>query len=144
MMTLTFDVTLFRQQFPVFANPTTFPDAMLQMYWDMATCQISNCNYGYLNGDCRQLALNLLTAHLTAISVLVANGQTPGIVTNATIDKISVALKAPETRNAWLWWLNTTPYGQQLLALLLAKGVGGFYVGGLPETTAFRKIGGIF
>lgn len=144
MTTLTFDVTLFRQQFPAFADPTAFPDAQLQMYWDMATCFMSDEDYGWLNGACRQLALNMMTAHLTATSVLIANGQTSILVQGATIDKVTVTLKPPETPNEWRWWLNTTPYGMQLLTLLSANSVGGFYIGGLPELAAFRRIGGIF
>ena len=144
MAILTFDVALFRQQFPAFANVTTFPDVMLQMYWDMATCYISDSDYGWLSGTCRQLAINLMTAHLTAISVLIANGQTSILVKGAHIDKISVDLQTPPLKNQWQWWLQTTPYGQQLDGLLQINSVGGFYIGGLPELSAFRRVGGGF
>ncbi len=144
MTIITFDVSLFRQQFPAFSNSATFPDAMLQMYWDMATCYISDCDYGWLNDGCRLLAINLMTAHLTALSVIIAAGETPGIVNSATIDKITVSLTPPPIPNQWRWWLNTTPYGAQLLALLAANSAGGFYIGGLPELSAIRKVGGIF
>jgi hypothetical protein len=142
---LTFDVTLFRQQFPVFANATAYPDAMLQMYWDMAVCYVTDVgNYGWLQGNCRQLAINLMTAHLTALSVIVAGGQVPGLVQSATIDKVSVSLTPPPLKNQWQWWLSTTPYGQQLLALLQNRSVGGWYIGGRPELAAFRRVGGRF
>jgi Protein of unknown function (DUF4054) len=141
---LTFDVTLFRQQFPAFADPTVFPDALLQMYWDMATCYISNCNYGWLNGDCRVLAINMMTAHLVATSVLIAAGQTSVLVQGATVDKVTVSLTPPPLNNQWQWWLSTTPYGQQLFALLQAKSVGGLYIGGSLELAAFRRVGGFY
>lgn len=142
---LTFDVTLFRQQFPAFANTTQFPNAMLQMYWDMATCYITDIgNYGWLQGDCRQLAINLMTAHLTALSILIAAGQTPNLVQNATIDKVSVGLTPPPLKNQWQWWLSTTPYGMQLQALLQTRSVGGWAIGGRPELAAFRRVGGGF
>lgn len=142
---LTFDVAEFRLQFPAFANEITFPDAMLQRHWDMATCYVSDIgNYGWLQGRCRQLAINLMTAHLTALSVLIAAGQTPGLVQNATIDKVSVGLTPPPLRNQWQWWLSTTPYGQELLALLQTRSVGGWYIGGRPELAAFRRVGGRF
>lgn len=144
MTTLTFDVTLFREQFPAFANPTTFPDAMLQMYWDMATCYISDEDYGWLNDGCRQLALNLMTAHLTATSVLIANGQTSVLIQSSTIDKITVTLTPPPVKTPFRWWLMTTPYGIQLSGLLAANSAGGFYIGGRPELSAFRKVGGYF
>lgn len=148
-ITLTFDVTLFRTQFPAFSNATNFPDETLQMYWDMATCYISDTNCGVLNGNCRQTAINLMTAHLTQISVIIGanptTSGTPKVVTGSTIDKISVTLTPPPFNNSqYWWWLSTTPYGAQLLALLQAKAIGGMYVGGLPETAAFRRVGGIF
>lgn len=145
MTILVFDVALFREQFPAFANATTFPTPQLQMYWDMATCYISdNADYGWLQGTCRQLALNFMTAHLTALSVIIAGGQVPGLMQNATIDKVSVSLTPPPIPNQWQWWLNLTPYGQQLLALLEARSVGGDYIGGLPELSSFRKVGGVW
>ncbi len=145
MATLTFDVAAFRVQFPAFADETLFPDATLQMYWDNATCYMDdNGSYGILTGACRQLALNYLTAHLAAISVIIAGGDIPGQVQASTVDKVSVTLTPPENPNQWQWWLGTTPYGQQLLALLQARSAGGWYVGGLPESGAFRKYGGNF
>ncbi|OWK47571.1 hypothetical protein FRUB_01270 [Fimbriiglobus ruber] len=39
-------------------------------------------------------------------------------MTGATIDKISVTLEPPPAPNAWQYWLQSSPYGQQLLALL--------------------------
>ncbi len=141
---LVFDPTLFRQQFPAYSNATTYPDALLQMYWDMATCYISDLNYGCLQGTCRVLAINLMTAHLLYISDLIAAGEVPTIVNNATIDKISVGLTPPPIKNQWQWWLNTSPYGGQLLTLLSSRSVGGFWTGGLPELSAFRRVGGLF
>lgn len=142
---LTFDVAAFRTMFPVFASETTYPDATLQMYWDMATSYMSDVgNYGWLQGVKRQLGLNLLTAHLTALSVIIESGQVPNLMQNATIDKITVGLTPPPIPNQWQWWLNQTGYGQQLLALLQANIVGGLYIGGRPELSAFRKVGGFF
>jgi len=140
----TFDVTEFREQFPQFANPVEFPDALLQGYWDAAICYINPHDYGYLTGDCLQRALNLMTAHLAALAVLIADGQNPGFAESATIDKVSVTLQPPPVKNQFTWWLSTTPYGAQLLALLGVKGVGGFYIGGLPEQSAILKVGGFY
>lgn len=139
-----FDVSAFRISYPAFSNTVTYPDATLQMNFDNATCYIANANYGWLNGDCRYLALTLMTAHLTALSDLIAAGQVPGLVQNATIDKITVGLTPPPLKNQWQWWLSLTPYGQQLYALLQSVSVGGLYIGGLPERAGFRKVGGIF
>lgn len=139
-----FDVDQFRIDFPMFSDKTLFPDARLQMYWDWATCYISDCDYGYLHGSCRYFAIELMVAHLAQLNIIIAAGETPGQVIGATISKISVTLQGSPNPNQWQWWLNQTPFGQQLLALLQAKAVGGFYIGGSPERSAFRKVGGIF
>lgn len=144
MATHTFDVTQFRAQFPQFANETTFPDEMLRQYWNAATCYVTPNDFCYLSGDCLQLALNLMTAHLTALSVQIAAGKTPRLVNSATIDKVTVSFTPPPLKSQWQWWLSTTPYGMQLFALLQGKAVGGYYIGGLPESAAFRKVAGIF
>jgi hypothetical protein len=74
------------------------------------------------------LALNLMTAHLVFLSDQVAAGETGGVVTGATIDKVSVTLEPPPSSNNWQYWLNQSPYGKQLLALLQVASVGGMYV----------------
>lgn len=138
----------FRMQFPEFSDPTAFPQVTLQMYWNMGNCYVANSNFGRLNGDCRQLALDLMAAHLTQISVIMAGDNYQAVLNipnNAHIDKITVGLDPPPKPNQWQWWLNTTVYGMQLLALLQANSVGGFYVsGGPPERTAIRKNYGSF
>ena len=145
MTDLVFDVTAFRLAFPAYANATTYPDATLQMNWNLATCYMDpNGNDGFLQGTCRQTALNFLTAHITYTADLISAGQTSIIVQNATIDKVAVGLTPPPVKTNWQWWLNTSPYGIQLLSLLSARSVGGWMPGGLPERSAFRKVGGIF
>jgi hypothetical protein len=146
MTTITFDVTAFRAAYPAFSNATTYPDATLQGYWDAATSYISDQNSGclMLRDGARVLALNLMTAHLAALFAIIAAGETPGIETSATIDKISVQMMPPPVKNQWQFWLSQTPYGAQLLALLQANTAGGFYAGGMGELGAFRRIGGAF
>jgi hypothetical protein len=141
---LTFDYASFIVSYPAFSNSSVFPQATLQGYWDSGTAYISNVDYGWLNGAARQQALNLMTAHIAALFVLIAAGQVPGLMQTATIDKITVGLTPPPLKNQFQWWLSLTPYGQMLLALLQVNSVGGFFVGSLPERTAFRSVGGIF
>lgn len=148
-MTYTFDVTAFRATYPVFANPIDYPDIVLQNNYDLATCYISDNGSGWqtLKGNCRYQALTLMTAHLTALRTMeVDTGATSNtaFIQSATIDKITVTNAVPPIKNGWQSWLAQTPYGQQLWALLLVSGAGGFYIGGLPESAAFRRVGGIF
>ncbi|EGG4117014.1 DUF4054 domain-containing protein [Salmonella enterica subsp. enterica serovar Gatineau] len=150
MAAITFDAALFRKQIPAYADPEKYPDATIESWWEQAACYISTEDYGWLNGNSRALAINLMTAHLMTLSTAASSGagQTAGaggIVTGATIDKVSVTLAAPPSAtDEWEYWLSLTPFGQRLLALLRSKSVGGFYVGLYPELSAFRKAGGRF
>lgn len=143
-MAITFDVNLFRSQFPAFADPVTYPEATLQAFFDVATCYVSDVDCGRLMGACRQYALNAMTAHLVAISDLAAAGGTPAFVTSSTIGSVSVSVQPNQNTSQWEWWMNLTPYGQQLQALMNQAAVGGFVVGGSPERSPFRQVGGGF
>lgn len=138
------DVSAFRAAFAAFESKTAYPDTALSATWAAATCYVSPEDYGHLQGDDRVRALNLMTAHLLALADIVKGGQTPGMVSTATVDKVQVTLTPPPVKSQWQWWLSLTPYGQQLLALLSAAAVGGFYISGLPEGSAFRRVYGIY
>ena len=147
MSTITLDPAAFRALFPQFADPAKYPDAALSIQFGAATGYVSADTYGDMTVAARTNALYLMTAHLLAIGAIIAQnnyqGQV-GIVTGAVVDHVQITLTPPPVKSQWQWWLNTTPYGAQLVALLQAQAVGGFYVGGLPERAAFRKVGGIF
>lgn len=149
MTTITIDIPAFRVQFPQFADETAFPDVRVQAAFDMATGFISPDTYGCMSVAVRTQALYLMTAHILALQVIIANGGsysgTPGIVTQSKVGDVAVSLaQPPYGTSPWRYWMSLTPYGAMLLALLDAQSVGGFFVGGLPERSAFRKVGGIF
>lgn len=148
MSTITLDIAAFRALFPQFAG-TPPTDALITAQWGMATAYVSPDTYGDMPVAARTYALQLMTAHLLALGVIIANGGTytgtPGVVTQSKVGDIAVSLaQPPYGTSQWRYWLSLTPYGLQLLALLDAQAAGGFYVGGLPERSAFRKVGGIF
>lgn len=143
----TLDIATFRLLFPAFADAIKFPDAYIQAQWDMAVSYLGDVDGCLFGGSEMQSALNLMTAHLMAINVLIAAGGASGDVnvsTGATIDKVSVTAAPPPFKDGWSYWLSTTPYGKQLWALLSIKSAGGWYFGGRPELRAFRKVGGRF
>lgn len=144
MAVIEFNVAAFRELFPEFSNQTEYPTARLTINWTMGTAYVSDRDYGWVQGAKRVLALNLMAAHLTAIGDLQAAGETPGMETSATIDRISVSTTPPPLPNQWQWWLGLTSYGQQFLALMQANSAGGIYLGGSPELSAFRKVYGRF
>ena len=121
----------FRAAFPAFANTTTYPESVLQMYFDTAGFYVANSNYGPLACAGATLqALYLVTAHLAQIGQQISQGQTSGIVVAATIDKINVTTQQFEYPNQWQFWLGSTEYGKQLLAMLQVQSVGGYYIPG--------------
>jgi hypothetical protein len=141
----------FRLLFPAFADATKWPEPLLSGYWDMGTefISVNDCPCRILSGASLQMALDLMCAQIATLmnpNAADAGGAATGsgIVTNASVGAVSVGVMAPPVKDMWEYWLGQTPYGQQLLALLKMKGVGGFYVGGLPERSAFRKVGGVF
>lgn len=146
MTQATLDLALFRAMFAEFADATVTPDAALQMRYDEAAnyitpedepCGLPLAKVSY--------ALMLCLAHLCRLARMVADTASPvGVVTQAQVDKVSVTLAPPPMRGEWGHWLAQTPYGVQLSAFLNVNAAGGFYVGGLPERAAFRKVGGIF
>jgi len=140
------DITAFKALFPQFA---TTADPLVTAQWGMATAYISADTYGDMPVAARTYCLQLMTAHLLAIGIVILNGGsytgTPGIVTQSKVGDVSVTLAPPPYGTSqWRYWLSLTPYGLQLSALLDAQSVGGFYVGGLPERAAFRKVAGIW
>lgn len=143
---LEYDDAVFRATLPFFADTTVYPEAAMQQNFTNGISYISNYNRGTLNGPSRQLALYLMTGHLAALNdlIIAQDGSVPGLITNAVIDKVQVTIQPPPSKNQFQYWLGLTPWGQQLLALLSVKSVGGFYVGGQPETAGFRRVYGGF
>jgi hypothetical protein len=142
MATVTLDLAEFRVRFPAFQCES---DATISSWWQVATYYISAESYGLLTGDARGFALELMTAHLALLSQKITTGKPiQGITEQATIDKVSVSLKVAPSPTHLQWWLSLTPYGAQLWALMQVTAAPGMYVGGLPERSAFRKVGGVF
>lgn len=123
-----FNVEQFREMFPAFTAGACYSDSLLSLYFDTAGLYVQNQKYTPLSQAGATLqCLYLLTAHLAYIGQQAINGQAPGVTITATIDKISVGLQEAVLKNQWQYWLQSSPYGQQLLALLQVQSVGGFY-----------------
>lgn len=125
--TFNYNGQLFRAMFPAFADSTTFPDVLLQMYWNTAGLYVQNAPDFLVKCGTNLQSMNLMTAHLAQLGVNINAGQASGVIVQATIDKISVGYQEAKLNNQWQYWLNSTEYGKQLLALLQVASVGGFY-----------------
>jgi len=144
MATIEFNADDFRAQFPnQFPDPPN-TDVFIELFWNSAICYISNEDDGSITGACRRQLLNLMTAHLITVANKTTDGEQAAFVKSATIDKITVTVQEFENKNQLQTFLNQTPYGQQVYALLYARTVGGFYFGGSNELGSFRRAGGVF
>ncbi len=138
------DPVTFRLLFPAFSSEVVYPNGVLDVFWGSAVAYLGDYDGLLLTGAGLQSALNYMSAHLLALTDMINRGQTPGMVTQATIDKVSVTVAAPPAKSAWAHWLSLTPYGVQLWALLSVTGAGGVYIGGGFPRAGFRQTGGNF
>jgi len=142
-MDIEIDIALFRAQITAFSDPLVYLDTVIATNWDIATCYISVKDYGALRGSCRAYAINLMTAHLMTLNASIDTDTQPiGVVQNASEGTVSIGFTVPTSNSAYQFWLNKTPYGSQLLALLKLKGSVGFYIGGSNITQTYRRPNG--
>lgn len=84
-----------------------------------AMIYIKPVDCGILHGCQRKTAIYLLTAHLSQLTYQNQQNQASGgLVAGATVDGVSVNYVQVPNMNQWDYWLNLTPYGQELLFLL--------------------------
>lgn len=144
---ITLDLVYFRSTFVEFSDPVAYPDAVITLYWEQATCYISDKVCARLDEKCRKLALNLMTAHLIKVAQSYQGDNyqgDPETVLSATKDKISVTVQPPPQRNALQYDLFRTTYGKSLQSLLSAK-LGAFFLfNGSSARTGFRQAEGGF
>lgn len=142
-----FDIAAFRRSFPAFADETFYSDAAISAAAGMADCYISTSSRWYRCENCAALMQMLITAHLLQLNgtEFVPGQSATGVMTSASIDGISVGFSVnTANKGSFMAWLDKTPYGEQLGALLsrFSRSLG--YIGGTSERRAFRKIGGGF
>jgi hypothetical protein len=135
-----FDVAAFRVLFPAFSSVTLYPDESILAASEAAKCMMDSHSCG-----CDTFGWQLMTAHILQNGRNISTGTAHGgQISSSTIDKVSVTMTTLTTRSAFDYWLSGTPYGLNLLALLAKCSSGGAYIGGSPERSAFRSVGGRF
>lgn len=125
-----------RAKLPAFADSTKYTDDTLQNVLVLAQNYVSPLNIGGLRGETRAYAIYLMAGHVQAINDKIAAGGGKGfagILTSASIGSVSVSAAPPPIKSQFDYWLNQTPYGQQLLFLLSSFAAVGLYVGGSNE-----------
>lgn len=129
----------FREGFPEFADTTKFPDGYITRHINTAKIFISDIN-AIIKPAVRKLAIEYMTAHLMALENVDATGNfvgwndsaTSGAITSSHIGDVSVTVQPPIATEEWELWLEATPYGKMLLALLELQVPKAFYVPGKP------------
>lgn len=144
MSSITLDIPSFRAQFVAFSDVTKFPDVMVQSWFDAATSYVSDVITPCIKIGTQTLMLNLMTAHLLAIVNGINNGSPLQAIVSAAEGTVNVGYVPPPVKNGWQWWLSSSPYGQQLWALLQAQSVGGFLVGSRRVRDGIRQTNGGF
>lgn len=135
-MAINITVADFRQAFPEFSDTTKYPDQFLQRFLTLAQVYISNVSHKRLKDDVRKLAIQYMAAHLMWFYETDGNGniisikdEGAGLQTSSHIGDVSVSMQVPQTNSEWEEWLNHSPYGRMLLALLGLHTSSIFYVG---------------
>lgn len=154
------DVEKFRAWFYDFADPEKWPDKMIIASAKRAMFYVplrTQCDQ--LDGDDREYARGLLTAHVAILSKQneaafnnpalaqgsggVSGGSMTtlpgtGIVNSASIGSVSYSRQLPQSNSAYEFWLNQTPYGIEFQAFLSNHAPVGIYAQGDDLRMCFR------
>lgn len=126
------DITTFRELFSAYSDETEYPDATLEQWYEIGKCYIKDSDC-VLDEDCREQALMAMLAHLLYINDLASEGETARVISSASEGDVSVSLIDPPSSSFFSYWLNSSPYGAQILAMLKIAFAGGGYAGGMPR-----------
>lgn len=131
------DIADFRLAFPAFADDELYPDPLLNRKMAVAKCYIED-NSCVFDDECRQLVYQLMVAHLLRMDDNIAKGLPGRLVVSGTEGPVSVSFAEPPTKSNFIFWLQATPYGVELSALLSVNAIGDYYGGNL-SLHGFRK-----
>ncbi len=137
MAAIDFDQTYFEENFPAY---TGRPEA--QGKFSIGKLYISD-DPRTLPDESRKYALHAMAAHLLFISDEQLKGNMTRIVTNGSEMGVSVSLALPSSASSdnFSYWMMTTPYGSDVIAMLSAQVGSGIYI---SSGSGFPSFGGGF
>jgi hypothetical protein len=125
---MTFDVALFRKQFPEFADTVQYPTPMVDFWSGIASQQVNQ------NKWCEMwvTGVSLYTAHELVIAQQSAKaakqggvaGTSGGIANTKTVGSVTVGYDATSTTEKDAGYWNRTTYGIQFIRLTRIFGAG--------------------
>ena len=137
------NATKFRTAFPEF-DATNYPDTLISRFILMAEAYCSTTNYG-IKPAVRELLIELMTAHLLTLSeidptthTVKTMGGIAGFDVSASVDGVSVSKQAPIAKSAFEQWIQSTGYGQQYWALLMANVPTPIHYVGIPNAFGIK------
>lgn len=124
---------VFRENFPEFANDTSYPDAQVQFWLDVAYKRLPACKWD----DLLDLGAQLYTAHNLTLErqagKAAASGGVPGInsgpINSKSVDKASAGYDSAVASIEGAGNYNITTYGTRFYELMLIVGAGAIQVG---------------
>lgn len=125
---MAFDVGLFREQFPEFADTSAYPKPQIEMWAGLAERQVrpSIWKDSTLMGVSLYVAHEITLARQNAIAGKIGGmpGTSGGIANQKTVGNVSVSYDSQSTseKNAGYW--NLTNYGKQFYRLVKIFGAG--------------------
>ena len=135
---------MFREALPEFSSTTDYTDALVSRFILMAEAYCHTKNFR-IKPAVRILLIELMAAHLITLNNVdptthQSTGATEvsGFETSATVGGVSVSLQAPVAKDAFQTWINSTGYGQQYWALLIANNPVGIHYVGTPNAWGIR------
>lgn len=125
---MTFDIELFRTNFPEFADAVKYPTPMLTFWAGLAERQVPSCIWK----DCWIQGVSLYLAHVITIEAqnqrAAASGGVPGtsggIANSKTVGSVTVGYDTISSAEADAGWWNLTNYGKQFYRLVRIFGAG--------------------
>lgn len=125
---MTFDIALFRTNFPEFADEVAYPTPMVAMWAELAEMQVRPCIWK----RAWMMGVSLYIAHEITLEAqnrkAAASGGVPGvsggIANNKTVGSVSVGYDTTSTAEEKAGWWNLTNYGKQFYRLSQIFGAG--------------------
>ncbi|EIL88534.1 hypothetical protein UU9_12323 [Rhodanobacter fulvus Jip2] len=123
-----FDLSLFRDTFPAFADLSVYPDARVSFQGSLADKLYGDDPWGDLQGYVAMLAV----AHALSMQGKSggSSGGVKGVVSAKSVDRVSVSYDVSATTYKDAAYFNGSPYGVELYWLIQMAGAGPMHVMG--------------
>lgn len=136
-------ISQFREDFTEFASTQTYTDAFLNRMLRTAKAFISTENFR-IEPDVRVLLIELMMGHLITLATTNPDGIGASMAEeaseelSASVGSVSVTKAHPVVNDSFEFWIQTTGYGQQFLAILTAQNPTGVFYYGIPNVFGIK------